>query len=360
MRYLITPGNVLWSLGRVALEDTRSAAKPREVVGADAARGPLAAARGARPTLVLLVVGETARAANWGLNGYARATTPQLAAMPDLISFAQASSCGTNTEVSLPCMFSPWGRRHYDEARIRGAESALQVLQRAGVPVNWRDNQSGCKGVCEGVPVELLARAKVPGLCDGERCLDEVLLHDIDQVLKPGADQLLVLHQLGNHGPAYYRRYPDAFRRFQPTCDTADLRQCSREQIVNAYDNALLYTDHVLARAIAWLRERQATHDTALIYLSDHGESLGEGNLYLHGMPWAIAPDTQTRVPMLMWLSPGYAARWRIDTDCLRRRAAQPVSHDHLFHTLMGMFDVTTVAREPALDLMAGCRRQGG
>jgi lipid A ethanolaminephosphotransferase len=167
----------------------------------------------------------------------------------------------------------------------------------------------------------------------------------------------VVLHQLGNHGPAYHRRYPDAFRRFQPTCDTPDLRQCSREQIVNAYDNALLYTDHVLARAIDWLRERQATHDTALVYLSDHGESLGENNLYLHGIPYAIAPDTQTKVPMLMWLSPSYAARWRLDAACLRQRATQPVSHDHLFHTLMGLFDVTTTARDPAFDLAGGCRK---
>jgi lipid A ethanolaminephosphotransferase len=357
MRFLITPANYLWSLAIVAIDDTRDAARPREVVGADAARGPLGAARTARPTLVLLVVGETARAANWGLNGYARPTTPQLAAMPDVISFTEARSCGTNTEVSLPCMFSPWGRRQYDEARIRGAESALHVLQRAGVQVAWRDNQSGCKGVCEGLTVESLASAKVPGLCDGERCLDEVLLHELDRVTPPGADRLVVLHQLGNHGPAYYRRYPDAFRRFQPTCDTPDLRQCSREQIVNAYDNALLYTDHVLARAIAWLRERQATHDTALVYLSDHGESLGENNLYLHGIPYAIAPDVQTRVPMLMWLSAGYAARWRVDAGCLRQRAAQPVSHDHLFHTLMGLFDVTTTVRDPAFDLAGGCRK---
>jgi lipid A ethanolaminephosphotransferase len=357
MRFLITPGNYLWSLGRVALQDARAAARPREVVGPDAARGPLAAAPGARPTLVVLVVGETARASNWGLNGYARGTAPQLAAMPDVISFAQASSCGTNTEVSLPCMFSPWGRRNYDEARIRGAESALHVLQRAGVRVAWRDNQSGCKGVCEGVAVELMARAKVPGLCDGGRCLDEVLLHDIDRVLEPAGDQLLVLHQMGEHGPAYFSRYPEAYHRFTPTCDTADLRLCTREQIVNAYDNAMLYTDHVLARTITWLRERQATHDTALVYLSDHGESLGEANLYLHGMPWAIAPKVQTHVPMLMWMSPGYAARWRIDTDCLRQRAAQPVSHDHLFHALMGLFDVTTRARDPAYDLAGACRK---
>jgi lipid A ethanolaminephosphotransferase len=357
MRFLITPGNYLWSLGVVAFEDTASAARPRQPVGTDAARGPLAAQHGRKPLLVVLVVGETARAANWQLNGYARATTPELAAQPDLISFAQVSSCGTNTEVSLPCMFSPWGRRQYDEKRIRGSESLLHVLQRAGVQVLWRDNQSGCKGVCEGLKSELLANARLPGLCDGERCLDEVLLHGLNEATAGPGDQFVVLHQLGNHGPAYFRRYPDSFRRFTPTCDTADLRQCSREAIVNTYDNALLYTDHVLAQALAQLRAREATHDVALLYVSDHGESLGEANLYLHGVPYAIAPQVQTEVPMFLWLSPGFAASQRLDTTCLRRRAAQPASHDHLFHTVLGLMDVRTSAREPALDLAAACRR---
>jgi lipid A ethanolaminephosphotransferase len=357
LRFLITPGNYLWGLGKVLVEDARGAAQPRQPIGLDAARGPLGANSARKPVLLLLVVGETARAANWGLNGYARPTTPQLAALPDVISFTQASSCGTNTEVSLPCMFSPWGRRQYDEARIRGSQSLLHVLKHAGVDVLWRDNQSGCKGVCEGLPAVTMAETRLPGLCDGERCLDEVLLHDFPGLLPARGDRVVVLHQLGNHGPAYFRRYPKEFERFTPACRTPELRQCSRQDIVNAYDNALLYTDHVLARAITLLRAAEASHDTALLYLSDHGESLGEANLYLHGVPYAIAPKVQTEVPMLLWLSPGYAQRFRLDSGCLRQRAAQPVSHDHLFHTMLGLLDVNTSLREPTLDLAGGCRR---
>ncbi|EHR72638.1 putative membrane-associated, metal-dependent hydrolase [Burkholderiales bacterium JOSHI_001] len=357
LRFLITPGNYLWALSNVLVEDARGAARPRQPIGQDAARGPLGSSTARKPVLLLLVVGETARAANWGLNGYARATTPQLAALPDVISFTQASSCGTNTEVSLPCMFSPWGRRQYDEARIRGSQSLLHVLKHAGVDVLWRDNQSGCKGVCEGLPSVTMADARLPGLCDGERCLDEVLLHDFPGLLPAQGDRVVVLHQLGNHGPAYFRRYPPAFERFKPACQTPELRQCSRQDIVNAYDNALLYTDHVLARAIALLRQSEKTHDTALLYLSDHGESLGEANLYLHGVPWAIAPKVQTEVPMLLWLSPGFAQRFRLDPGCLRQRAGQPVSHDHLFHTVLGLLDVSTSLREPTLDLAGLCRR---
>ena len=348
LRYLATPANYLWSLGAVAAAETRRAAAPRRPIGLDAAPGP-SWPRQTRPVLVVMVVGETARAANWGLNGYARATTPQLSRLP-IVSFADVLSCGTNTEVSLPCMFAPVGRRDYDEARIRGSESLLHVAARAGVAVHWRDNQSGCKGVCDGLPGDSVESLRVPGLCGDGHCLDEGLLYGLDERLASArGTQLLVLHQLGNHGPAYFRRYPPAFAR-------DDLRRCTRAEIVNAYDNALLYTDDLLARLIATLQSRSDTLDTALIYVSDHGESLGENGLYLHGVPRAIAPDVQTHVPMLMWMSDGFARLRGIDTGCLSRRATQPASHDHLFHTLLGLLDVRTALHEPAFDLADGCR----
>jgi len=357
LRYLITPANYLYSLAWVLGADTQTAARPRQPIGTDAKLGPAWAQR-QKPALLVLVVGETARAANWGLDGYVRQTTPELAAIPELINFPKVTSCGTNTETSVPCMFSPWGRRHYDEARIRGSQSLLNVLQHAGVDVMWRDNQSGCKGVCDGVPSEVMGAADDPALCDGERCLDEILLHGLDQRLAEAkkGPQVLVLHQLGNHGPAYYKRYPPAFRRFVPPCDSADLRQCSREQIVNAYDNALLYTDHVLAQLVALLKARQDTLDSALVYVSDHGESLGENNLFLHGLPYAIAPREQTHVPMAMWFSPGFAQDFGIDLQCMRRRAAEPAQHDHLFHTVLGLLDVQTQVQEKEMDLSAACR----
>ena len=173
---------------------------------------------------------------------------------------------------------------------------------------------------------------------------------------KPAATQLLVLHMLGNHGPSYFRRYPPAFRRFLPPCEFDDLQKCSREQIVNAYDNALLYTDHVLAQAIAWLRQDSTAHDTALIYVSDHGESLGDNGLYLHGVPQAIAPAVQTQVPMVVWLSQGLVKQQGIDLACLRQRSTQAASHDNLFHSLLGLMGVGTALYERSLDVLADCR----
>ena len=352
VRYLITPANFIVSALRVAASETGEIKLPHLPVGADAV---VATGSGnGKPRLLVIVVGETARAANWGLSGYRRQTTPELAAS-GVINFPRVTSCGTNTEVSVPCMFSPFGRRNYDERQIRRHESVLHVMEHAGIKTLWRDNQSGCKGVCEGLEVQRPEDRRDARLCEGKHCFDEILLAGLEPELhKHRRDLVIVLHQLGNHGPAYSQRYPDAYRRFTPTCDDSDLGKCSREQIVNSYDNALLYTDHFLAQAIQRL-QAQDTHDAALVYVSDHGESLGEKGVYLHGLPYAIAPREQTEVPMLMWLSPGFAAASAIDDACLRTRSAQPASQDNLFHSMLGLMQVQTSVYDPAFDLLAAC-----
>jgi lipid A ethanolaminephosphotransferase len=301
-------------------------------------------------------VGETARAQNFSLNGYTRNTNPQLG-RHDVINFSNVTSCGTSTEISLPCMFSPFGRAHYDEEKIQSHESLLHVLARSGVQVLWRDNQSGCKGVCDGLPSEQLDLTPVESLCAQEQCLDEILLHGMDRIVRDRQGNLLVvMHQLGSHGPAYFKRYPGQFKQFTPACESEDLRLCSSAEILNAYDNSLLYTDFFLGKLIDFLGGIQQTHDTAMLYVSDHGESLGEGGLYLHGMPWAIAPAVQTHVPLLMWLSPALRRVLDLDEQCLRKKARQQASHDNLFHSLLGIFDIQTRAYDPELDLFAACR----
>jgi lipid A ethanolaminephosphotransferase len=355
MRYLITPGNVVASLAAVVASDAADQGQPRKPVAADAhvVRVP-----GVRPKLLVIVVGETVRAQNWAMNGYARQITPELSRL-DLLNFRDVTACGSSTEVSLPCMFSLRGRRDYDARDIKHSESLLHVLERAGIGTLWRDNQTGCKGVCDGLAFESFLHADDPAWCDGERCLDEIMLDGLFETLGPAAgDRVVVLHQLGNHGPSYYRRYPAPFRQFTPTCDTDDLGACSRDEIVNAYDNAVLHTDDFLARTIRVLAE-QSGRDTAMIYLSDHGESLGENGLYLHGVPYAIAPDTQTRVPMVMWLSPGMASSRGIDQACMKRESAEPVSQDNLFHSVLGLMQVSTPEYDPALDLFRGCTSSG-
>ena len=363
VRYLINPLNSVYALGDLASQPFRRDERTLLALGEDAALGPAPAAP-AKPPLLLLVLGETARADHFSLNGYARPTNPELAKLP-VISWRNAWSCGTNTAASLPCMFSHLGREGFAD-RKANHENLLDVAQRAGLAVLWLDNQSGCKGVCDRVPNASTTALKDPALCADGECWDEIMLQGLDERIAALPAQarargvLLVMHQMGSHGPAYYKRTPPGRKPFQPECTTNVLQDCERAALVNAYDNTIAYTDHLLARAIAWLQQRAAQHDTALLYLSDHGESLGEGNLFLHGLPYALAPDVQKRVPWISWLSPGFARQRGLDSACLQGRADTAVSHDHLFHSVLGLLDVRTRAYQPALDAYAPCRRPAG
>lgn len=354
VRYLATPINYIVALQQNFKSSSPMRSQPRTPIGTDAKMLPHAA--GSKPRLLVLVLGETVRAQNWGLNGYTRQTTPELARL-GVLNFPDMHSCGTSTEVSVPCMFSQLGRRHYDEHAIRQQQSLLNVLEYAGIKTLWRDNQSGCKGVCDGLAIERLDDAKVPGLCANGRCLDGVLLHELAAKVRaaPG-DRVVVLHQLGNHGPNYFQRYPANFRRFTPPCEDPELGNCRQEDIVNAYDNSILYTDHFLATTIAQLQGMD-DYDTAMIYVSDHGESLGEKGLYLHGMPYAIAPQEQTRVPMVMWFSTGFSQARGLDLGCLQRRAWMKTDHDVIFPSILGLMQVKTSVYDKSHDVFAGCSR---
>lgn len=355
VRYLVTPANVVVSLAKVISEEPPGKARVQLPIGEDAVQSPAAGAR--KPRLLVLVVGETARAANWGLSGYARQTTPSLA-KHNVVNYPDVSACGSSTEVSLPCMFSPFGRKDYNEKAIRGHQSVLHVLQRAGVRVLWRDNQSGCKGVCSGLEIQDLHARADADVCEGNRCYDQILVKDlVQQARTHRGDQVIVLHMLGNHGPTYAERYPRPFARFTPECTTSDLGRCEREQIVNAYDNALLYTDHVLGNTIDALAQ-MSDYDAAMIYVSDHGESLGENGLFLHGMPYAIAPKEQLHVPLVAWFSDGWQRQTHLNMQCVKQHASAAYSHDNLFHTLLGLTDVRTNLYLPTMDIYQSCRAQ--
>jgi lipid A ethanolaminephosphotransferase len=353
-RHLVTPTNYLASLFKISRDALAAPPGEPQPIALDAHR-LVSSAAVRKPTLLVLAIGETVRSANFGLSGYVRQTTPELSQL-NLLVYPKVQACGTSTEVSLPCMFAPIGRRDYDDKRIRNEESLLHVLARVGIGVTWIDNQSGCKGVCAGLPQERIAGDADPAFCDGERCLDGILLPRLAATLKASkGDLVVVLHMLGNHGPAYSRRYPPEFRKFVPTCESLELSECSQDEIVNAYDNAILYTDHVLASLIQYLAT-QSGRNAGLIYVSDHGESLGEAGLYLHGLPYQIAPALQREVPMFVWLSDGLKRDAGLSTACLRQGVSSEVSHDHLFHSVLGLLQVETRAREPTLDLFTPCR----
>ncbi|MGV8806033.1 MAG: phosphoethanolamine transferase [Polaromonas sp.] len=358
VRYLINPLNSFYALGSVAaspFERNESVVLP---LGEDAKLGASYASQ-PKPPLLLLVLGETGRSGNFALNGYARPTNPELA-RENVASQRNAWSCGTSTAASVPCMFSHFGRAHYD-SRPDNREGLMDVLQHAGLAVLWLDNQSGCKGVCDRIPNADTSQLKVPGLCDGGECFDEVMLHGLDERIaalpaeKRARGVVVVMHQMGSHGPAYSKRSPAAFKKFLPECTSNSLQSCDQQELVNAYDNSIVYTDHLLGASIAWLKAQQAHSAPAMLYLADHGESLGENNLYLHGMPYSVAPDVQKHVPWITWLSPDFEQRSRITTACLKQQLDAPISHDNYFHSVLGLMNVQTSVYQPALDMYAHC-----
>ena len=364
LRYMVNPVNTVYAASRLAVDQLPRQVQALKPVGEDAQLGATYTSQ-VKPPLLMLVVGETARAQNFGLNGYTRNTTPALArwqSSEGLVNFGQVQSCGTNTKVSVPCMFSPLTRTQGGD-QTPEHENLLDVLQRAGLAVLWIDNQAGCKGVCARVPNASALDLKIPGLCDGGECLDPAMLDGLDariaalDPVRRARGVVLVMHQMGSHGPAYYKRSSPDRKPFMPECTSNTLSDCPPEQLVNAYDNSIAYTDHFLDLSLRWLkaREQSGANATGLIYLSDHGESLGENGLYLHGVPYALAPQQQTHVPMVAWLSPGLQQRSGVGQACLKAQADKPLSHDNLFHSVLGLMDVQTQAHELALDILAPC-----
>ena len=349
-RYLIEPVAVIYSFVRTLTTDASPQKKDRAVIDAAPRLRP---APSGRPLLTVLVVGETVRAANWGLNGYERNTTPELARR-GVINFTDVTACGTSTDVSLPCMFSRVGRADYDRDRILAEESILSVIERAGVTVRWIDNQSGCKGACTDamtVPI-----AKNPADCPAGVCWDKAMLGNIDEALQTSSDrELFVLHSMGNHGPAYWRRTPSAFRPFGEGCLKDDLGECRPEDIVVSYDNAVAYADQFLAAAIDKLSAVK-DRDTVLLYVSDHGESLGEKGLWLHGAPYWTHLSEQTKVPMILWMND--SARRRFNVTCPAGNVDVPVTHDNLADTLFELTGVRTRAAQPQESLLTHLRSE--
>ncbi|BCT94062.1 phosphoethanolamine transferase EptA [Lysobacter helvus] len=307
----------------------------------------LADAHPDRKTIVVLVIGESARASNFSLYGYKRNTNPELA-KAGVIALPDAHACATYTTAAIRCMLSSIG----SDAPARVSQETLpNYLQRHGVQVIWRTNNWGEPPL----HVQLFQRADdIRKTCTGIGCdalgHDDVLLYQLRDMLARSASRriLVVLHLAGSHGPTYTKRVPPAFARFQPACESVDLGACSQAALVNAYDNTILYTDHVLAETIHVLQAVPQS-DSTMLYLSDHGESLGEHGFYLHGAPNAIAPDVQRVVPFLVWMSPGFSASRHVSAGDLR--AKPPFGDDNVFHSVVGAFGGRSAVYKPERDV---------
>lgn len=352
LRLLMNPGYPLYATARYFVGESDIPVRADLPVRLAAAAAPR------KPALVVFVLGETARADRFSHNGYARDTN-RYTRLRDVVNFPDVRSCGTSTAESVPCLFSNLGQARFSHDAAERRESWFAALGRLGVDVFWRDNSTGCKDVCAPDRFEELADATHPRYCNATGCFDEILLENFAAFTADRSrDHFIVLHQRGSHGPAYHTDAPREHKQFLPECDLPNLRNCSRDAINNAYDNTILYTDYFLSRVIDTLEANSAEFSTAMLYVSDHGESLGENGLYLHGFPYSLAPEEQKRVPMLLWASKTfYEQRIGAARDCATAAAQRPATHDALMHTILPWFGVESADYDENLDLFAACRR---
>ncbi len=351
IRYALVPSNYIGSTISAIKMQRKKSSHPFVQIALDAKRTDYWEKNG-KKNLFIFIVGETARAANDSLNGYARDTNKPLKEFSDeLLYFSNVRSCGTSTAVSVPCMFSKDGRKQFKPGSEDYTENFLDILERLNFKVFWRENNTGCKGNCDRVEVE--------DVCLEKSCYDKVLMEGLAEKLKgfEEEDIFVVFHQKGVHGPSYIDRYPAEFDVWKPACqDKTDVKKCTPEELVNVYDNATLYGSQVMADYIRELKRLGNDYNTFLIYASDHGESLGEGGFYLHGHPYDEAPDYQKHIPMMVWMSESFAQSFKIDQNCLKQQLAKPYSHDNLFHSMLGLTGVQTAEYNPSLDIFAACR----
>ncbi len=354
IRHLINPVNYIKSISsniKRLLKDKNKKIKP---LGEDASLSSKLITN-KKKSLIILVVGETARAKNFSLNGYSRKTNPYLE-QENIIFFNNFYSCGTATAISVPCMFSLQTHNNYDESESKYTENLLDVLEHAGIDVLWQDNNSGCKGVCNRVLSKNMSHIKDTPLCNDKECFDEILLKNLQEYIDSRKnDTVIILHQKGSHGPSYYLRTPKLFQKFRPICKDNQVNNCSKESLINAYDNTILYTDFFLHQVLQLLKRNANKFNTAMTYVSDHGESLGEKNMYLHGLPYLIAPDEQIHVPFILWLSDQLKQNLDINSLCLEQKNKNRYSHDNLFHTILGLMRVRTNIYNNKLDLISSC-----
>lgn len=333
VRHYAIPAYPMYSVGKLAFDVITDGDNKEFVTLVD---DPQISPGDSSHELIIMVVGETARFDRFGINGYPRDTSPNLDKMDGLVSYTNVSSCGTSTAISVPCMFSVENRDEFVRSEFSYTQNVVDVMSDAGVKVLWRDNNSSSKGVATRVAYEDFRSPELNPDCDDE-CRDVGMLAGLQEYVDlQKEDTFVVLHQMGNHGPAYSKRYPKEHEYFSPACESKQLSDCSQEEIDNAYDNAIRYTDYFLNEVVEFLKRNTPKYETAMIYVSDHGESLGEKGIYLHGLPYMIAPDEQTHVPVFVWVG----GTSDIDVTSVMANKDKAFSHDEVSSTLLTTFEI--------------------
>lgn len=312
---------------------------------AQALLDPLTFNNPSSPQTVVLIIGESARSDRFALYGYPKETTPLLA-KHDIVTLPDPISCSTYTTASIACMLSHKGSK----VRLTDNDEPLpSYLKRFGVSVLWRSKNWGEPPI----QTDLYQRSDTlkqlcTNNCDGGE-FDEVMLYGLNKTIADlnGSKKFIVLHQIGSHGPTYTKRYPPSFEHFKPVCNSVQLQECTQEALDNAYDNSIRYTDYFLSTLIDKLGKLQG--EVVMIYISDHGESLGESGFYLHGAPNLIAPKFQRAVPFIVWMNDEFKRAKNLTNRSIVKESSY--TQDYIFHSILGAFDANSTIYNERFDL---------
>lgn len=279
--------------------------------------------------VVVLIIGESARRENFSLYGYHKKTNPLLETA-DITALA-ATSAATYTTAGVKAILD-----HKPTDKLY--EILPNYLNRAGVDVIWRTNNWG------EPPVHIEQYQKVADLKalypEADERYDAILLEGLAEIIESSSSdkQLIVLHTNTSHGPTYNTKYPAEFEHFTPVCTTVEMAKAVPAELMNAYDNSILYTDYIIYSTIEILRNIES-RNCCLLYISDHGESLGENNLYMHGVPMALAPKEQIEIPFIIWSS----------DKQMRVKKLEDAGHYNIFHTVLDFLDVSSPIYDPQM-----------
>jgi len=293
---------------------------------------PKATIKDNQKSVVILIIGESARSQNFSLYGYDKNTNPLLSKMTDVHNFP-ATSCATYTTAGVKCILE---HKNSDDLY----EILPNYLYRNNVEVIWRSTNWG------EPPLHIKNIQNKQALmaqCQGKNCeYDEILLQGLkEQILASKKNKILiVLHSSTSHGPTYSKKYPPQFELFKPVCNSVELAKCSQTELMNAYDNTIVYTDYLLAKVIADLKSLK-DYQSAMLFVSDHGESLGEKNLYMHGLPMSLAPKEQYEIPFIVWTSAGSKGL----------KPSQTLTQNHVFHSVLNFLGVQSPVYDEQLNI---------
>ncbi len=269
--------------------------------------------------ICVLIIGESARSANFSLYGYERNTNPLMT--EDGVTALKARASHTNTLNAVRAIL------HHKPSRELH-EILPNYLARNGVDVMWRSSNWGTPPLHFE---KILSKGKLKELYpEADNNHDGILFHGLkEEILESKSDKIFIgIHTYTSHGPEYYSNTPDEFKRFMPECRTVEMANAKREELINAYDNTILYTDHLVHSVIEVLREfpdRRA----CVIFISDHGESLGEGGLYMHGVPMNVAPAEQLDIPFIVWTS-----------DNAKIKDIEQADHYYIYHSVLNFLGI--------------------